>query len=114
MKGLGNGLFALALLHALGVGLMVMTGQPTSAIIVGGMLAADVVLGIFALRLHAWVNYLAGVLACLMLGMSIMALGAGASPIGILFAFMIAGALLYYAVTNLQKLKRARTQSGAS
>jgi uncharacterized membrane protein YhaH (DUF805 family) len=119
MRELGNGLIALAVFEAIGAVLII--NDPRSVfslrLVFGLLPVAILTLGILARRLHAWVNYVVAVLGCLGLVLTVMQMGTPpppdqtripSAPFGSCFGLIIAAALLYYAINNLQKLRAAR------
>jgi hypothetical protein len=126
MRDLGNGMIALALLQiALASLLVVIASGPEKnraetivvTVVIGVLASTFLGLGILARRRHAWVNYVVATLAVLVLGVNIINLGRtegetarpGAGT-GTCFGLVIAAALLYYSVTNLQWLSRAKVE----
>jgi hypothetical protein len=118
MKDLGNGLITLGILWAI-CGVAILAAEST--LVLGSIfgLAAVIVavLGILARRLHAWVNYVVAVLACLQLAMGFLAMGLKqsgtdsakpGSELGFFLGFVIMTALLYYSINNIRKRSRAR------
>jgi hypothetical protein len=123
MRELGNGLIAFGMFQAL-VTAIVLAVDPVIVLglIIGTTAALNIVLGLFARRLHAWVNYVVAVLACVILALNLVNLSIigqepdqpnPGSPLGVCFGFIIAAALLYYSVNNMQKLRRAKAAVGA-
>lgn len=115
MKDLGNGLIGLAVLQAVGVVGLFATGAEVSLILVIVILAGvNLVLGILARRIHAWVNYVVAFSACVILAMNLLLLANVRSEarLGVCLGIVVAGALLYSSVNNLDKLRRAKAQRG--
>ena len=115
MKELGRGLIVLDVVQSL---IMAIPSLPAADRSVLAILAAmDIILGVFAVRLHIWVNYVVGILALAFVIITSVRM-ALASQIPrdkrdmessfICFSLIIPAALLYYAVNNLQKYKRVQ------
>jgi hypothetical protein len=120
MRELGNGLIGLGVLTGFAA-VLVFTGKqdrdPETAVILATFAAAYIVLGWFARRLHAWVNYVVVVLACFDLGASLLTMakigqnpqtGLPGSSLGVCLGLIIAAALFYYSINNLQKRSQWR------
>jgi len=119
MRDLGNGLIALGALWMLGSAMVLLTDVPrVFGLSLGIMAVLIIACGILARRLHAWVNYVNAVFACLLLAGNLHTIsihGKGPEPppgsqTGSCLGFVIAAALLYYSVNNIQKLRRAKAE----
>jgi hypothetical protein len=115
MKELGNGLIVLGVLQALvGAGLMAFSPAIILGLVIVNITALNIYLGVFARKLHAWVNYVVAVLACVLLAHHLINLFSEEPNPGFFYLvccvrFVIPAALLYYSVNNIQKLSRAST-----
>jgi hypothetical protein len=114
MKELGNGLIVLGVFQAI-VGAVPLTANPSImlGLVIGNMVALNIFLGVFARKLHAWVNYVVAFLACVLLAFNLINLFSeqpnSGSGIADCVSYIIPAALLYYSVNNIQKLIRANT-----
>lgn len=114
MKELGNGLIVLAVLQALvGAGLLAFSPSIILGLVIVNLAFLNIYLGVFARKLHAWVNYVVAVLACVLLALNLInQLSEQPKPgssLACCGGFVIPAALLYYSVNNIQKLIRAST-----
>jgi hypothetical protein len=114
MKELGNGLIVLGVMQALvGAGFMAFSPSIILGLVIVNLAFLNIYLGVFARKLHAWVNYVVAVLACLLLALNLINQLSEQSKPGSSLAccggFVIPAALLYYSVNNIQKLIRAST-----
>jgi hypothetical protein len=120
MRALGNGLIFLGVLWGIATALFVTinTGDPPiTGVFVGVMAVLYMVLGVFARGLRAWVNYVVAVLACLQLVILFLSVtivgqrpGRAAEGIGTWLGLIVAAALLYYSINNIQVLRRAKVR----
>lgn len=115
MRNLGRSLLALSILQiVIGSVLLAVAMDPLILAIVGVMAVAHIAMGVLILLGHAWVNYLVVGWAVLILAANLVGLGLqadqpqGASSPGGCIGMLIAAALFYYSVRNLQTLSKVR------
>ena len=114
MKSLGKGIIALAVLQFVLGGLLATTFGPAMLIMVIGLGAIDLVMGLLLLRNQGWVNHLVAFWSGLLLAANLVMLGLqgerreGASNVGTFLGMLLAGVLFHYAARNIRTLRKAR------
>lgn len=117
MKDLGKGLIVLAIFQLVFGGAVILAPkfEPVILFILGGMGAVNLIMGLLLLRNLGWANYLVAVWSSFLLAINFLKMGIqteqqqkSVSNPGSYLGFLIAGALLYYSVNNLQYLRKVR------
>lgn len=121
MKDLGRSLILLGCLQAV-LGLLVApTGDVILLAVVVALGALNITLGIFAILLHSWSNYVVALEGALALALNLAAIAlvqpsgkgdTGLSGTGTCLGFVIAVGLIYMSVQNIRALGQAR-EAGA-
>lgn len=117
MKDLGRSLILLGCLQAV-LGLLVApAGDVVLLAFVVALGALNITLGIFAMMLHSWSNYVAALEGGLALALNLAAVAlvppsgkgdTGLSSMGTCLGFLIAVGLLYMSIQNIRALGHAR------